>query len=163
MSIEDDVALLERVPTFRVFGREALRVLAIGAESRTLQGGEVLFREGDTADCGYVVEEGLLTAAMRGAGEPALMRRGALLGEMSLLTETRRSATVTAAEPSSVMRIPRALFLRMLQGYPDDAERLRQDVIERTQQMTRELSNVRYAFDRGDPAIELPQPDDSSK
>lgn len=154
MTIEDDIALLESVPSFRTLGREALRVIAIGAESRTLQGGEVLFRQGDAADCGYVVEEGSLTAA-ENEGEPTLLRRGALLGELSLLTENKRPATVTASEPSSVMRITRALFLRMLQGYPDVADRLRRELIQRTEQTMRELSGVRYAFDRGDPPIEL--------
>jgi CRP-like cAMP-binding protein len=155
MTIEDDVALLERVPTFRMLSREALRVLAIGAESQTLHGGEVLFREGEPADCGFVVEEGVLAAVVPGNPEPALLRRGVLLGEMSLLAQTRRPATVTATEPSSVMRIPRALFLRMLQGYPDVAERLRSVMAERTEQLTRELAGVRYAFDRGDPPVEL--------
>ena len=34
MSIEDDIAFIERVPTLRMLGRTALRILAIGAESR---------------------------------------------------------------------------------------------------------------------------------
>ncbi len=44
MTIEDDIAFLERVPTLRLLGREALRVLAIGAENRYVHGGEVLFK-----------------------------------------------------------------------------------------------------------------------
>ena len=40
MSIEDDVALLERVPTLRLLGREALRVLAIGSEHREFARGD---------------------------------------------------------------------------------------------------------------------------
>ena len=44
MSIEDDVALLERVPTLRLLGREALRVLAIGSEHREFARGDTLFR-----------------------------------------------------------------------------------------------------------------------
>jgi len=159
MTIEDDIALLESVPSFQKLGREALRVIAIGAESRTLHGGEVLFRQGDAADCGYVVEEGSLIAVVASGGEPTPLYRGALLGELSLLTETIRPATVTAREPSSVMRITRALFLRMLEGYPDVAARLRRDLIERTEQTMRELSGVRYAFDRGDPPIEQPADD----
>jgi CRP-like cAMP-binding protein len=158
MTIENDVALLERVPTFRMLGREALRVLAIGAESRTLNEREVLFREGEPADCGYVVEEGLLSATVRGGGEPVLLSRGVLLGEVSLITETRRPATVAAVEPSSVMRIPRALFLRMLQGYPDIAERLREAFAERAERMARELAHVRYALDLGDPPLDLAAP-----
>jgi CRP-like cAMP-binding protein len=155
MSIEDDVGLLERVPTFSVLSREALRVLAIGAESRTLEEGEILFHAGETADCGYVVEEGALTALPpRRSGTAVTLTRGALLGEMSLLTETRRPTTVMAAEPSSVMRIGRPLFLKMLQGYPELAERLRQAMMQRAETLAAELGNVRRALDVGDDAAE---------
>ena len=58
MSIEDDIAFIERVPTLRMLGRTALRILAIGAESRYVHQGEVLFTAGDPTDCGYVIQEG---------------------------------------------------------------------------------------------------------
>ena len=43
MSIEDDVALLERVPTLRLLGTAALRMLAIGSEQRNVASGDHLF------------------------------------------------------------------------------------------------------------------------
>jgi CRP-like cAMP-binding protein len=154
MTIEDDIALLQRVPTLSVLGDEALRVLVIGAESRTLQEGEALFYAGDRADAGYVVEEGLLRAVLPNRNAPQVtMGRGTLVGEMSLITETRRPVTVFAAEPSSVMRIPRPLFLKMLQGYPEVAERLRQNLISRTEQLAGELGHVRRALDVSDEAL----------
>ena len=54
MSIEDDVALLERVPTLRLLGTTALRMLAIGSESREFARGDQLFNAGDDADAGYI-------------------------------------------------------------------------------------------------------------
>ena len=50
---------------------------------------------------------------------------GMLLGELALLKETLRPVTATAAEPATVIRISRSLFLKMLEGFPDAAERLR--------------------------------------
>lgn len=148
MAIEDDIALLEAVPTFSVLGRDALRVLVIGAESLTLQQGEVLFREGDVADAGYVVEIGTL----RAIGRERLMHqveltRGTLIGEMSLLVQTRRPVTAIAAEPSSVMRIPRPLFIKMLQGFPTVARRLQENLAARTERFISDLSRVRQALD----------------
>ena len=58
MSIEDDIAFFERVPTLSLLGRGALRILAIGVESRYVHSGEVLFRAGEEADCGFVIQEG---------------------------------------------------------------------------------------------------------
>jgi len=50
MSIEDDVTLLERVPTLRLLGTDALRMLAIGSEQRAVARGATLFSAGDEAD-----------------------------------------------------------------------------------------------------------------
>jgi len=55
MAIDDDIAFLERVPTLGLLGRPALRILAIGAETRHLDGGEVLFNAGDESEGGFVV------------------------------------------------------------------------------------------------------------
>ena len=63
MTIEDDIAFFERVPTLGLLGRDALRILAIGAESRYVHGGEVLFNAGEPADAGFVVQEGSFSLA----------------------------------------------------------------------------------------------------
>ena len=59
MSIDDDVALLERVPTLRLLGRESLRMLAIGSEQKEVPQGDFLFRQGDDADSGFVIQRGI--------------------------------------------------------------------------------------------------------
>ena len=146
MSIEDDIALLEEVPTFKSLGRDALRVIAIGAETKPVATGEVLITEGDFVVVAYVVEHGSLTLTRRrrkGEVRASVASAGALLGEAALLTNVRRPVTATAREPSSVMRIPRPLFIKMLQGYPEFAERLREDMLRRLQRITADLEPIR--------------------
>jgi CRP-like cAMP-binding protein len=46
-----------------------------------------------------------------------------------------------------VIRIPRKLFLKMLEGYPDAARRLREVIALRATQAMHEIANVRPAFD----------------
>ena len=58
MSIEDDVALLDRIPTLRVLGIASLRMLAIGSDIREIEQGDTLFQRGDVADAGFVVQRG---------------------------------------------------------------------------------------------------------
>jgi CRP-like cAMP-binding protein len=60
MGLEDDIAFFEQVPPLAALGKQALRILAIGAETRHLQSGAVLFYAGELADGGYVVQEGSL-------------------------------------------------------------------------------------------------------
>ena len=151
MSIEDDIAFLERVPTLAVLGREALRILAIGAENRYVHDGVALFKEGETADAAYVVQEGSFELAMPGMTQPSTAGVGVLIGELALITETTRSTTATAREPSTVIRIPRSLFLKMLEGYPDAARRLRNAIAARVNATARELTRVRAGLDGSAP------------
>jgi CRP-like cAMP-binding protein len=150
MTIEDDIAFLERVPSFAILGRDALRILAIGAESRYVHGGEVLFTVGDPADSGYVIQDGSFTLKTDNTDSSLAemtVVRGTLLGELALLTETTRPVTATAAEPSTVIRVPRSLFLKMLEGFPDAARRLRDYIATRTNQAAKDMIDVRTTLD----------------
>ena len=149
MTIEDDIAFFERVPTLNLLGRAALRILAIGVESRYVHSGEVLFRAGDEADCGFVIQEGSFRLATTASanGRSVTVGPGTLLGELALLTVTRRPVTATALEPSTVLCIPRPLFMKMLEGYPDAAQRLRELLAQRIEESAREIESLRVAFD----------------
>ena len=147
MTIEDDIAFLERVPTLGLLGRDALRILAIGAESRYLHDGNVLFMQGEPADAGYVVQEGLLILDPARGREPITVGPGTLLGELAMLTETTRPVTATALEPSTVIRIPRTLFLKMLEGYPEAALRLRDSFVTRAEHSESEMHRVRRVLE----------------
>jgi CRP-like cAMP-binding protein len=147
MTIEDDIAFLERIPMLRRLGPPALRILAIGAEGYRVEQGQVLFTAGDVADGAYAVQHGSFTLRPgRGAEADIIAGPGTLLGESALLAETIRPATATAREPSTVLRISRAMFLKMLEGYPDAAHRLREVIAARADQWAREMENVRAAL-----------------
>jgi len=147
MSLDDDIAFLSAVPTFALLGHEPLRILAIGAESRFVRDGEVLFREGEAADAGYVVQEGALAlSTQRARDETVTVGSGALLSELAMLTETVHRVTAVATESSSVLRIPRKLFLKMLEGYPDAARRLRDLIAERASQAVGEVASLAPAL-----------------
>ena len=153
MTIEDDIAFFERLPTLGVLGPHALRILAIGSESRYLHAGDTLFAAGDPADCAYVVQEGSFSLKPESdlAGRTVRLAAGSLLGELALVMDNTRMATAVALEPSTVVRISRSLFLKMLEGYPDAALRLRDHMAQRVDQTTREIASVRSALDAADP------------
>src|SRR5689334_17365412 len=134
MSIEDDVALLERVPTLRLLGTEPLRMLAIGSEQREIVRGDKLFSQGDDADCGYIVQGGAFRVD-DGSGAETIARTGMLMGELALIVAMKRPSTATALEYSSVIRISRSLFQRVLESDPAAAARLRSEFISRTSQL----------------------------
>ena len=152
MTIEDDIAFLERIPIFRRLGSGALRIVAIGAESYSVEAGQVLFTVGETADGGYIIQRGSFSLSTeRGNESEVVAGPGTLLGETALIAETKRPATARAREDSIVLRISRSMFLRMLEGYPDAAQRLRELLASRADQWSRDVENVRAALARGGP------------
>ena len=152
MTIEDDISFFERVPTLSQLGRQALRILAIGAESRYIHGGEVLFSAGDEADGGFVIQEGRFSLSSEEFADGTEVTVGpfTLLGEVALFTETKRPTTATALEPSTVLCIPRPLFLKMLESFPDAARSLRDILATRLDQSVREVADVRAILDTHD-------------
>jgi CRP-like cAMP-binding protein len=138
MSIDDDVALLERVPTLRLLGRESLRMLAIGSEQRDVPRGDFLFQQGDDADSGFVVQRGAFRID-DGAGAEITAGPGTLLGELALVVAMRRPSSATALEYSTVVRIPRGLFQRVLESDPAAARRLRDEFATRTSQIASDI------------------------
>jgi CRP-like cAMP-binding protein len=151
MAIEDDIAFLERVPTFAQLGFSALQIVAIGSEAKQLYENEVLFRAGDAADAGYVIQTGALKLQRpdaKKADDGVKVGPGVLVGELALLTETKRPVTAIATEPTTVMRISRSLFRKVLEGFPDAARLMRDRLAERANQASAEISAVRGALDR---------------
>jgi CRP-like cAMP-binding protein len=138
MSIEDDVALLERVPTLHLLGTTALRMLAIGSEQRDLARGDRLFSAGDSADAGFIVQRGAFRIE-DDAGTEVVAGPGALIGELALMVAMKRPSTAIALEHASVIRIARSLFQRVLESDPVAARRLRDEFANRTSQIASDI------------------------
>jgi CRP-like cAMP-binding protein len=138
MSIEDDVALLERVPTLRLLGTTALRMLAIGSEQRDVARDGVLFSAGEDADSGFIIQRGTFRIE-DGSGAEIVAGPGTLLGELALVVAMQRPSTATALEYSSVIRVARSLFQRVLESDPAAARRLRDEFAGRTSQIASDI------------------------
>ncbi|HET9715869.1 MAG TPA: cyclic nucleotide-binding domain-containing protein [Pseudolabrys sp.] len=152
MSLEDDIAFFETVPLLAALGKQALHILAIGAETRHLPSGAVLFYAGELADGGYLVQEGALVLEpdSLAEGNEITVGPGTLVGELALLTNTVCRATAIAKEPTVVVRIPRNLFKKMLEAYPAAAETLRERMSERLQLWSKDLAGVKRLLEASD-------------
>ena len=151
MGLEDDIAFFGQVPIFAALDKQALRILAIGAETRHLQSGAVLFYAGELADGGYLLQEGslLLEPGTFAEGNEITVGPGTLVGELALLTDAVCQATAIAKGPVTVIRISRSLFRKMLEGYPAAAVTLRDMLSGRLDSWTRELGAVKKAMEKG--------------
>lgn len=148
MSLEDDMALLSKVALLGGMERDALRLLAFAAETRQMRAGDVLFRKGDVSDGGYVVVQGAIAMIEDDTKTAdAIIGSGGLIGEVALITETKRPATAIAREPTTVMRLSRAMFRRTMEEYPQLAQRLAADLRHRVMSISSDLSRVKKRLD----------------
>jgi CRP-like cAMP-binding protein len=150
MSIDEDIAILEQVPMLRVLGRGTLRMIAVAAETRQVQTGEILFAPGEKPDCAFVVQEGMFALSIDPENSSRVIeaRPGTMLGEFALVTEAARPLSAIAQQPSIVMRISRSMFMKILEGDADAAVRLRDYVARRTRQSVADLLVMKDAFDQ---------------
>ena len=150
MALDDDILFLRRIPTFRVLGPDALRVLAISAEKTHLRSGDTLFEEGEPAEGAFIVLAGairLKRAKDKPLDEPQIVRGGTLIGESALIIETDRAATALAMEPSTLYRVSRVVFLRMLESDVEAANALRQMIARRINAALDDLDLVLPRFE----------------
>jgi NTE family protein/lysophospholipid hydrolase len=123
---------------FGELGPEQLEDIVSLARWESLRHGEVLFRQDDPGDSFYILVTGLLQISiasgdgMRPVGQ---VRKGQVLGEMSLLTNEPRSATVTALRGSNLVRFESGDFGNMLKKYPDLLMQITRTIIARLRDM----------------------------
>lgn len=150
MSIDEDIAILEQVPMLKVLGRPVLRLLAVGAETRQVEEGEVLFRPNERIDCAYLVQEGTFNLKVDPASSAKMMEAGPgiLLGEFALISDAVHPLSATAQESCTVMRISRSMFRKILEDDADAAVRLRDFLARRARQSMADMLLVRDTLDR---------------
>jgi CRP/FNR family cyclic AMP-dependent transcriptional regulator len=122
------VELLGRVPVFSALELADLQRIAEVAVPRSFDPGQVVFREGDASDTCYVVREGHLRAVRtHGDGRTltlATFGTGDIFGELAMFEDERRSATVEAIEPASVVGVLGGDMRRLMTEHPQIATRL---------------------------------------
>jgi len=127
-SSQDVVELLARVPVFSTLERTDLERIAQLAVPRSFAAGEVVFREGDSSDTCYVVRKGRARAIRtHHDGRTLTLARfgpGDIFGELALFEDERRSATVEAIEPTSVVGVLGPDMRRLLNEHAEISARL---------------------------------------
>ena len=112
---------LRRVPLFAGLYEEDLERLYRMAETVSIPAGQLVLQEGDPGDALYVVLDGELEITKRQGGQDILLavsKAGEFLGEMSLLEQTPRSASVRTLRESRLLVISQAAFQKLLSCSP---------------------------------------------
>jgi CRP-like cAMP-binding protein len=112
---------LAATPLFAGMPSDALQALVENLQLVSLERGQTLFREGDPGDALYVIAEGEVSVQNEGPPRVEMSRLGpgAFLGEVALMTDQPRSATVVCLQDAELLRIDRHTLSRVLANHGD--------------------------------------------
>lgn len=142
MTLNDDIRALSAAGLFQQLTAEQLRLLAFGAERLQFRAGRRLYRQGDRADCGFVIVSGAVTlsrSAPNGGKPVQSAGPGSVLGQLALITKTQWMTDAQADTETEVLRISRALFRRMLAEYPETAMAIHRQLSDDLQQLIKDI------------------------
>lgn len=146
MLLKDEVDLLRRVPLFANMDPAKLKLLAFTSDRMSFQPQQVLFHQGDDGDAAYVILKGQAdVVAETPAGEIPLARVGenAIVGEIAIICEVPRTATVKAHTRIDTLRIEKEHFLRLIREFPEMGIEVMRELADRLSRTTAELSQAR--------------------
>ena len=124
MDLTTEAEMLHKVPMFSNLELSKLKLLAFTSELCTFDGGEVLFEAGDAADSAYVIMEGEVEIVVETGAGPVVegvLGPNELFGELGVLTNSPRSATIRARDGLVALRISDEMFLKLLAENPEAA------------------------------------------
>jgi CRP/FNR family transcriptional regulator, cyclic AMP receptor protein len=122
--------LLGNVRLFAVCNKRELARIASLVDEVEAPKGKVLVRQGDTGQECFVIAEGRARATMRGKGT-AMLGPGSFFGEMSLLDQGPRSATITAETDMHLLVLGSREFSALINEVPTVAVRIMRGLAER--------------------------------
>ena len=145
---------LAQTPLFAGLSQEALGALVEQLQLVTLGTGEVLFYEGDPGDALYVIVEGEVSVSAEGPPrvEMARMGAGSFIGEVALMTDQPRSATVTATQDAELLRIDRKTLSKVLAEHGEVLHAVLRFVRDRLVDRWTRTSPLFRPFDAGERA-----------
>jgi CRP/FNR family transcriptional regulator, cyclic AMP receptor protein len=137
MTIETEVQSLRQVSMFRDIDPARLKLLAFTSDRLSYETGDILFRQNEISDSTYVIVEGKVEVwlederAQRPRIKVAELGSGAMVGEMGVLCDQPRSATIEAASHVVALKIGREVFFDMLRQFPQMSVAVMRDLARR--------------------------------
>ena len=110
-----ETGLLQDLPMFAPLPLARIELLAAETEPRQFPAGGVLIREGEPGDHFHLIVEGSAAVSVHGAPRPTL-QRGDCFGEIALLRDIPRTATITAEQPLRTLALGREEFVTAVTG-----------------------------------------------
>ncbi|MEQ8334939.1 cyclic nucleotide-binding domain-containing protein [Nisaea sp.] len=142
MSLNEEVELLRNIPLFAKIEPSKLKLLAFTSERLNYADGQVLFSQGDSGDAAYIIIGGtasVLIGTENGMVEVAQLSKGDVVGEIAILCDVPRTATVKAKESLTTLKISKDAFFRLVTDFPQIAVEIMRELAARLEQTNIQL------------------------
>ena len=147
MSLKEEVEILRSIPLFARIEPAKLKLLAFTSQRLTFAPGESLCRQGDPGDSAFIILQGSADVVVENAaGESAVVAkvgRNSVIGEIAILIDVPRTATVTATSPLQALRVDKETFFRLMVEFPQMAVEIMRELARRLDHTTRQLTAAR--------------------
>jgi CRP/FNR family transcriptional regulator, cyclic AMP receptor protein len=145
MSLQEEVEILRRIPLFAQIEPSKLKLLAFTSERVAFDAGHVLFRQGDMANAAFVIIEGkaeVLAESPAGPVTLAVLGPSDFFGEIAILCDVPRTATIRAETRLITLRISKELFLRLIKEFPQIAAGIMRELAHRLENTNNQLRSA---------------------
>jgi CRP-like cAMP-binding protein len=145
MTLDTEVQALRQVPMFKDIDPARLKLLAFTSERVSYGAGQTLFEQGAMSDAAYVILAGtadVLIDTSNGRLAVALLKTSDLLGEMGILSDAPRSATIVARAGVRALRIGKRVFLELLGQFPQMAIAVMRELAKRLERTNARLASL---------------------
>jgi CRP/FNR family cyclic AMP-dependent transcriptional regulator len=142
VSLNEEVELLRNMPLFAKLEPSKLKLLAFTSERITYEQDQVLFNQGDVGDAAYIIVEGaakVMVDTPDGEIEVAALGRNDFVGEIAILCDVPRTATVRASAKTITLRITKDLFFRLVAEFPEMSVEIMRELASRLEHTTQQL------------------------
>lgn len=142
MSIDQEVEVLSKIPLFANIAPAKLKLMAFASERLTYKQGTSLFHQGDDGDSAFIVLDGKAAVVVDSDGkEITLVELGKndIVGEIAILCDVPRTASVVARSELTVLRITKDLFFRLVKDFPEIGIEIMRVLAQRLEQTTAKL------------------------
>lgn len=148
MSLQEDALLLAKVDLFANVAPRRLKLLALASSRMTFETGQDLCVEGEEGNEAFILVTGEADVKIKtptGVATVARLARNDIVGEMAILRDMPRTATVTAASTVSTLRIGKQDFLNLMKEFPEVTVEVMRSLADRLARTTSELASLRSA------------------
>lgn len=152
MSLNQDVEALRAISLFAKVEPSKLKLLAFTAERLTFNADQELFHQGEPGDALYIILEGEADVLVDAPGGPikvATVGKHGFFGDIAILCDVPRTATVKATRPLSTLRISKDLFYQLVTQFPQISIEIMRELAMRLDKTTRDYREAAAKLNAG--------------